>query len=214
MAEKKPVPRNRGMKPNLAVSDTSGGSLADFKNKVIETAKVAASKQLLGPISNVLSNKTVKNLAAEISGVNDVKRFVKDPSPATATMVGLSALQYAATPLKAIGAIRAAEAASNARTASVIASDLVKTMKFAKNAEGISAGVLRGARTSVNVTGFRTAETAKNLEKIVSGRALYASQTAKKSTQVLSNQISAAAAAAKAGMMVVRSDENKKNKKK
>jgi hypothetical protein len=205
MAKKKPV-----IKSQPAVSDTSGGSLSDFKNKVVETAKVVASKQLLGPVSNVLPNKTVKNLAAEISGVNDVKRFAKDPSPATATMVGLSALQYAATPLKAIGAIRAARAASEARTASVIASDLVKTMKFAKNAEGISAGVLRGATSSVGVTGFRTAETAKNLNQVVSGRASMAARNVVEQYKKYSGAAAAAAVAGKTGMVAVRSDENKK----
>lgn len=201
-------------KSTPAVSDTSGSNLADFKNKVAETAKVVASKQFLGPISNVLPNKTVKSLAAEFSGVNDVKRFVKDPSPATAAMVGLSALAYGAQPLKAVGAVRAANAARAIRATEVAASDLVKTMRFAKNAEGISAGVLRGATRSVGVTGFRTAETTKNLNQVVSGRASMAARNVVEQYKKYSGAAAVAAIAGKTGMVAVRSEENKKNKKK
>lgn len=69
MAEKKPVPRNRGMKPNLAVSDTSGGSLADFKKTLLNTPERAANNLL-----NVVKS-TPLGIATQtaIKGVNTFK---------------------------------------------------------------------------------------------------------------------------------------------
>jgi len=232
---KKPIPRNRGMKPNLAVSDTSGGSLADFKNKVIETAKVVASKQLLGPVSNVLPNKTVKNLAAEISGVNDVKRFAKDPSVSNAAMVGLSAVSYVAPFVKPLYAVKAVNAANKAKALPVTQSALTKTLRLGKNeVTGIREGILRGVgevRSSaapiktaqVNLMGkdlaatnFKLFETSKSVESVRAGRALAESQKViqqgKKVDTILNTVV--ATNAARQTSRALESKNKLKNKKK
>lgn len=78
MAEKKSVPRNRGMKPNLAVSDTSGGSLADFKNALLNAPKIAAkgiqdwsqsqARTFTNPYINAAGKVVGKNLNLPVSG--------------------------------------------------------------------------------------------------------------------------------------------------
>ena len=101
MAKKKPVPRNRGMKPNLAVSDTSGSNLADFKNVVSKATKVVGA-----------SNKALSNFTRELTGAGAIDRAIDNPSKksiaSAAVGVGAAALPF----------IKLGKAASAANTAS------------------------------------------------------------------------------------------------
>ena len=101
MAKKKPVPRNRGMKPNLAVSDTSGSSLADFKNIVSKAAKGVGA-----------GNKALSNFTRELTGAGAIDRAIDNRSKksvaSAALGVGLAALPF----------IKLGKAASAANTAS------------------------------------------------------------------------------------------------
>ena len=101
MAKKKPVPRNRGMKPNLAVSDTSGSNLADFKNAVSKAAKVVGA-----------GNKALSNFTNELTGAGAIERAIDNPSKKSITSaavgVGAAALPF----------IKLGKAASAANTAS------------------------------------------------------------------------------------------------
>jgi hypothetical protein len=101
MSKKKPVPRNRGMKPNLAVSDTSGSNLADFKNAVSKAAKVVGA-----------GNKALSNFTNELTGAGAIERAIDNPSKKSITSaavgVGAAALPF----------IKLGKAASAANTAS------------------------------------------------------------------------------------------------
>lgn len=167
---------NQARKPVAAkaMADTSGGSLANFKDKVVEAAKVVASRAVVGPLNVAMSNNQVKSVAAETSGINDVKRFQKDKSLTNAGMVVLSAASYAAPLVKPLYAARAVNSARVARVAPVLSSALTKTMNFGK-ASGVPTGVLRGA-SDLAVSGFRAAETTKSINAVRAGRALAASQ--------------------------------------
>ena len=69
-----------------AIADTSGNSLADFKN--------AASK-VGGEINNFLKpGGTLTKFNREVTGFNDLARFVKNPSVTNAGGVALSTVQY------------------------------------------------------------------------------------------------------------------------
>ena len=72
MAKKKDPKQkeNQARKPvaKKAIADTSGSNLSDFKNKVVDAAKVVASKAVVGPLSGLMSNNQVKSVAAETSG--------------------------------------------------------------------------------------------------------------------------------------------------
>lgn len=178
-----------------AIADTSGSSLADFKNKAIDIAKVAGSRAAVGPIQFLLNDKQVKSVAAETSGINDVKRFKENPSPLNAAMVALSAAQYVAPLVKPIYNARAITAANNARALPVAEADLTKIVRLGKNSSGIREGVLRGAgevRSSVapattgqinlmgrdlTATSFNVFETTKNPANIISSRASNAART-------------------------------------
>ena len=87
MAKKKPVPRNRGMKPNLAVADTSGSNLADFKNAVSKAAKVVGA-----------GNKALSNFTNELTGAGAIERAIDNPSKKSITSaavgVGAAALPF------------------------------------------------------------------------------------------------------------------------
>lgn len=90
MPEKKPIKskEHQARKPVVqqAVADTSGSSLADFKN--------AASK-VGGEINNFLKpGGTLTKFNREVTGFNDLARFAKNPSVTNAAGVGLSAVQY------------------------------------------------------------------------------------------------------------------------
>ena len=167
---------NQARKPVAAkaMADTSGSSLANFKDKVVDAAKVVASRAVVGPLHVVMNNNQVKSVAAETSGVNDVKRFKANPSVSNAAMVGLSVASYAAPFVKPLYALKAANAGNTARVAPVLSSALTKTMNFQKVA-GVPTGILRGG-TDVAVSGFKAAETAKSINAVRAGRALAASQ--------------------------------------
>lgn len=167
---------NQARKPVApkVVADTSGGSLADFKNKVVDAAKVVASRAVVGPLNVVMNNNQVKSVAAETSGINDAKRFKANPSVANGAMLGLSVAQYVAPFVKPLTELRAIRAAETARELPIAESALVKTMKFQKVA-GVPTGMLRGG-TDVAVSGFKAAETTKSLTAVRAGRALAASQ--------------------------------------
>jgi hypothetical protein len=149
-------------------------NLSDWKDKAIDAGKVVASRAVVGPLNVVMSNKQVKSVAAETSGVNDVKRFQKDKSLTNAGMVVLSAASYAAPLVKPLYAARAVNSARVARVAPVLPSALTKTMNFGK-VSGVPTGVLRGA-SDLAVSGFRAAETTKSINAVRAGRALAASQ--------------------------------------
>ena len=69
-----------------AIADTSGNRLADFKN--------AASK-VGGEINNFLKpGGTLTKFNREVTGFNDLARFVKNPSVTNAGGVALSTVQY------------------------------------------------------------------------------------------------------------------------
>lgn len=90
MPEKKPIKskEHQARKPVVqqAVADTSGSSLADFKN--------AASK-VGGEINNFLKpGGTLTKFNREVTGFNDLARFVKNPSVTNAGGVALSTVQY------------------------------------------------------------------------------------------------------------------------
>ena len=101
MAKKKPAPRNRGMKPTPAVSDTSGSSLADFKKIVSKAAKGVGA-----------SNKALSNFTRELTGAGAIDRAIDNPSKksvaSAAVGVGAAALPF----------IKLGKAASAANTAS------------------------------------------------------------------------------------------------
>jgi hypothetical protein len=195
MAKKKPVSRNRGMKPNLTMSDASGSNLNNFKNKAIDTVTGKIAKTFLGPLGNVLSNQTARTVAKEVSGINDVKRFAKDRSVSNAAMVGLSAASYIAPFVKPLYAVKAVNAANKAKALPVTQSALTKTLRLGKNQiTGVREGILRGVgevRSStapiktaqVNLMGkdlaaknFKLFETSKSIESVRAGRALAESQ--------------------------------------
>jgi hypothetical protein len=167
-------------------------NLADFKNKAVDAAKVVASRAVVGPLNVVMSNKQVKSVAAETSGVNDVKRFKANPSVANAGMVVLSAASYAAPLVKPLYAAKAASAASKAKALPVAESALIKTLRLGKN-EGVREGVLRGqgavwgkaGRNAVKsiqgedilATNFKLFETTKSAAAVSAGRASNAART-------------------------------------
>jgi hypothetical protein len=204
---------NQARKPvsQKAIADTSGSNLADFKNKAVDAAKVVASRVAVGPMQLLLSNKQVKSVASETSGISDVKRLAKNPSASNAGMVVLSAAQYVAPLVKPIQAIRAADAASKAKALPIAASALTKTMKFTKVA-GVPTGVLRGKGADVAVSGFKLAETAKSPARIAASRASNASQRViQKGKQAESNLNSLAAG--NALRQTTRATEPKRKKK-
>lgn len=150
-------------------------NLSDWKNKAVDAAKVVASRAVVGPLNVVMNNNQVKSVAAETSGINDVKRFNANPSVSNAAMVGLSVASYAAPFVKPLYAAKAVNTARLARNAPVLSSALTKTMNFQKVA-GVPTGVLRSGSANLAVTGFKTAETAKSINAVRAGRALAASQ--------------------------------------
>ena len=148
-------------------------NLSDWKNKAVDAAKVVASRAVVGPLNVVMKNNQVKSVAAETSGINDVKRFKANPSVSNAAMVALSAASYAAPLVKPLYAAKAASAASKAKALPVLPSALTRTMKFEK-VSGVPTGLLRSKSANLAVTGFRTAETAKSPARVVASRASYA----------------------------------------
>jgi hypothetical protein len=128
-------------------------NLADFKNKAVEAAKVVASRAVVGPLNVAMNNKQVKSVAVESSGVGDVKRLIKNPTPTNAGFVALSAAAYALPVIKAvrapIQALRAGELGAitvmNQRYAAEAAARggqlYTKTMRLKNNS-----GVLNTAR--------------------------------------------------------------------
>ncbi len=167
-------------------------NLADFKNKAVDAAKVVASRAVVGPLSGLMNNNQVKSVAAETSGINDVKRFKANPSVANAGMVVLSAASYATPLVKPLYAAKAANAASKAKALPVAESALIKTLRLGKN-EGVREGVLRGqgavwgkaGRNSVKsiqgenilATNFKLFETTKSAAAVSAGRASNAART-------------------------------------
>ena len=164
---------NQARKPvsQKAMSDTSGSNLADFKNKAVDAAKVVASRVAVGPVQLLLDNKQVKNLAAESSGINDVKRFSKDKSVTNAGFVALNAAAYAAPAIKALratstalragelGAITVMSQRASAEAAARAGQLFTKTMKL-KDRTGVLNSV-RGTATplygrSVSTTGTKS----------------------------------------------------------
>ena len=87
MAKNKPVPRNRGIKPNLAVADTSGSNLSDFKNAVSKAAKVVGA-----------GNKALSGFTRELTGAGAIDRAIDNPSKKSITSaavgVGAAALPF------------------------------------------------------------------------------------------------------------------------
>ena len=126
MAKKKPVPRNRGMKPNLAVADTSGSNLADFKNAVSKAAKVVGA-----------GNKALSNFTNELTGAGAIERAIDNPSKKSITSaavgVGAAALPF----------IKLGKAASAANTAS---------QNAVRNAMTASQPTVQSARAGTSVT--------------------------------------------------------------
>jgi hypothetical protein len=126
MAKNKPVPRNRGMKPNLAVADTSGSNLSDFKNAVSKAAKVVGA-----------GNKALSGFTRELTGAGAIDRAIDNPSKksvaSAALGVGLAALPF----------IKLGKAASAANTAS---------QNAVRNAIAASQPTVQSARAGTSVT--------------------------------------------------------------
>ena len=193
MPEKKPIKskEHQARKPVVqqAVADTSGSSLADFKNVVVKVgSKIGKDvNAFLKPGGGL----------EELTGYADAKRFVDKPSVTNALGVALSAAQYIAPQAKPISEIRAVNAANTARNLPVAESALTKTMRLTKNEitgmrEGTLLGVGEVRRTTPptnmdqsNLFGrdmaarnFTAFETAKSPASVSQGRALAASQSA------------------------------------
>ena len=193
MPEKKPIKskEHQARKPVVqqAVADTSGSSLADFKNVVVKVgSKIGKDvNAFLKPGGGL----------EELTGYADAKRFVDKPSVTNALGVVLSAAQYIAPQAKPISEMRAVNAANTARSLPVAESALTKTMRLTKNEiTGMREGTLRGVgevrRTTAptnmdqsNLFGrdmgarnFTAFETAKSAASVSQGRALAASQRA------------------------------------
>lgn len=146
MAEKKPVPRNRGMKPNLAVADTSGSNLADFKNAVSKAAKVVGA-----------GNKALSNFTRELTGAGAIDRAIDNPSKksvASAVVgVGAAALPFiklgkavSAANTASQNAVRNAMAASEPTVQSARAGTLVtNSMRLKNNVGSLYSNVTRVA---------------------------------------------------------------------
>jgi hypothetical protein len=126
MAKNKPVPRNRGIKPNLAVADTSGSNLSDFKNAVSKAAKVVGA-----------GNKALSGFTRELTGAGAIDRAIDNPSKksvaSAALGVGLAALPF----------IKLGKAASAANTAS---------QNAVRNAIAASQPTVQSARAGTSVT--------------------------------------------------------------
>jgi hypothetical protein len=192
MAEKKPVPRNRGMKPNLAVSDTSGGSLSDFKNLVSKTVNVVSA-----------GNKALSNFTNELTGAGAIGRAIDNPSKKTiasaAVGVGAAALPF----IKAGKAVAAATRASqNAVTNAMAASQptlqsalrgtsVTKTMRLKDGLGSLynSGGVSQIVGSKVTTVG------PKSVGAVVRGIEM---QAANRGAQAAANSMAASAAAVKA----------------
>jgi len=115
-------------------------NLADWKNNVGK----AANK-----VSSVI--KTGNKIGMEVTGVNDVIRFAKDPSLKGAAMLGVDALMYLNPQLivarGAVEALKAGSAAAKVEGASRVvyeakqmAKPLINTMNFANKKGVINAG--------------------------------------------------------------------------
>ena len=121
MAKKKPV-----NKSTPAVSDTSGGSLADFKTVVSKAAKVVGA-----------GNKALSNFTRELTGAGAIDRAIDNPSKKSvaSAVVGVGA---AALPFIKLG-----KAASAANTAS---------QNAVRNAMAASQPTVQSARAGTSVT--------------------------------------------------------------
>jgi len=157
---------NQARKPvaTKAMADTSGGSLADFKNKVVNTAKSVGS-------TAYSAFKTGEKIKMEITGANDVLRLAKNPTPANAAFVALDVAAYALPIIKAakapVQAIRAGEAAAmevrasraGAEAAVRSGQEFTQTMRLKNNA-GVLNSVRGGATElfgkSVSTTGTKS----------------------------------------------------------
>jgi hypothetical protein len=171
MAKKKPVPRNRGMKPNLAVSDTSGGSLSDFKNLVSKTAKVVGA-----------GNKALSNFTRELTGAGGIDRAIDNPSKKTITSaavgVGVAALPFikaggaaAAANTASQNAVRNAMAASQPTVQSALRGTSVTNSMRLKDGLG---SLYSGSNVSQIVGSKVTTSGPKNVNAVIRGVELYA----------------------------------------
>jgi hypothetical protein len=130
MAKNKSVnkskPADRYPNPQPAVSDTSGGSLADFKNIVSKAASVVGA-----------GNKALSNFTRELTGAGAIDRAIDNPSKksvaSAAVGVGLAALPF----------IKLGKAASAANTAS---------QNAVRNAMAASQSTVQSARAGTSVT--------------------------------------------------------------
>jgi len=192
MAEKKPVPRNRGMKPNLAVSDTSGGSLSDFKNLVSKAAKVVGA-----------GNKTLSNFTNELTGAGAIGRAIDNPSKKTVASavvgVGAAALPFLKLGKAASAAARASDAAitgavtrsQNTLNAAYSQIPVTKTLRLKDSLGSLynSGGVSQIVGSKVTTVG------PKNVDAVVRGVIMNA---ANKGVQASAASMAASAAAVKA----------------
>ena len=130
MAKKKSAnkskPADRYPNPQPAVSDTSGGNLADFKNIVSKAAKVVGA-----------GNKALSNFTRELTGAGAIDRAIDNPSKksiaAAAVGVGAAALPF----------VKLGKAASTANTAS---------QNAVRNAIAASEPTVQSARAGTSVT--------------------------------------------------------------
>tara|TARA_R110000823_G_scaffold270724_1_gene390277 strand:- start:82 stop:747 length:666 start_codon:yes stop_codon:yes gene_type:complete len=167
-------------------------NLSDWKDKAVGAAKVVASRAVVGPLNVAMSNKQVKSVAAETSGVNDVKRFKANPSVSTGLMVGLSATQYVAPLVKPIQALRAVRAANVARELPVAKSALIKTVRLGKNpATGMREGNLLGigeVRRTIQPPSMQRLEQSNLFGRDMQARNFTAFQTTKSPARIASSR--------------------------
>jgi len=217
MAKNKPVPRNRGMKPNLAVSDTSGSNLADFKNLVSKAANVVSA-----------GNKTLSNFTRELTGAGAIDRAFDNPSKKTITSaavgVGAAVLPFIKAGKAASAATRASQnAVADAMAASqptlqsaLRGTSVTKTMRLKDHLGSLynSGGVSQIVGTKVTTVG------PKNVASVIRGIEM---QAANRGAQAAANSMAASTAAVKAltiGPVVnalnntLNPPQTKKNKKK
>ena len=119
----------------------------------------------------------------EVSGAGDAVRFAKNPSLKNAAMLGLTVASYAGGPaLKAAAAGRAARAGLAAekvvlktQAASLARAIPEKSMKFTRPGGAKSMNIPKGnlvqsSGKKIPVSGFEKATTAKNVNRVTSGR--------------------------------------------
>jgi hypothetical protein len=173
------------------------------------------SKNKPGPFDDIVRGvnkfnrgmKTVNKVIYEVSGAGDVERFAKKPSAKNAAMLGVTIASYAGGPaLKARAAGKAGKAALAAekkvlgtQAASLARAIPEKSMKFTRPGGAKSMNIPKGnlvqsSGKKIPVSGFEKATTAKNVNRVTSGRIAAVNAKADKAGKVAAKDTMKAAA--------------------